>query len=144
MSSLTWTVNYKVTEEEVLDVLSNCVDANTLDDNLVMQLVDRIFNLPDDIALLPACSDLISFSRKVDEWLEDENLGSYYECDEAIEDLIKELDSHAQPDKVIDLHTELKIRLLTEVLQSLLAYYDLEPFRVMLTTLKKEIRGQTD
>lgn len=139
MSELVWTVHYRITKRDIRDIL----ELDGVDDNPAITLACAILDLPAGKRLLPALDKLLKLTRKVDDWVDGEGAGYQYECSEAIEDLMKELDTYEHEGALVQPHTELRMRLLLEEMNALFANYDMEPLRVMIDMLKQEIEKQT-
>lgn len=141
MSELVWTVHYRVTKRDIRDIL----ELDGVDDNPAITLACAILDLPDGKRLLPALDKLLKLTRKVDDWVDGEGAGYLYECSEAIEDLMKELNTYDHEGALLypHPHTKLRQRLLLEEMNALFANYDMEPLRVLIYMQKQEIEEQT-
>jgi polyhydroxyalkanoate synthesis regulator phasin len=138
MSELVWTVHYRVTKRGIRDIL----ELDGVVDNPAITLACAILDLPDGKRLLPALDKLLKLIDKADDWIDGECAGYQYECSEAIENLMKELDTYEHEGSVVHSHTELRMRLLLEEMNALFANYDMMPLRVMIDTLKQQLQDQ--
>ena len=134
MSDLTWTVHYNITKQDIQDVL----EVYGMEDNPAITLAHAIMDLPDDDKLPAALDQLTELTNKLDDWIEEGDV--CYECDEGVENLMRELETLVYDGVVIDPHTSQRMRLLLEELNALFANYDLEPLRVIIDALKQELQ----
>ena len=138
MSELVWTVHYRVTKRDIRDIL----EIDNVEDNPAITLAHAILDLSDGKKLLRALDKLLELTGKLDDWVDGEGAGYLYECNEAIKDLMQQLDTYEHEGAVVNPHTELRMRLLLEELNALFANYDMEPLRVMIYTLKQQLQEQ--
>ena len=132
MSDLTWTVHYELTKQDISDAL----EVYGIEDSPAITLAHAIMDLPDDDKLPAALDQLTELTNKLDDWIESDN--AYYERDESIEELMKELDTLDWDGAVVEPHTRRRMRLLLEELNSLFAVYDCTTLRKMIGVLQQK------